>query len=55
MEVDYQRPNDITCVADIKKQRNCIAEDQIYIFLTGLDHSLDQVRGHFWLPLFYQV
>ena len=36
----------MTCVADIKKQRKCIAEDWVYIFLVGLDHSLDQVSGH---------
>ena len=46
MELDYRRPNDMTCVADIKKQRKCIAEDRVYIFLVGLDHSLDQVSGH---------
>ena len=46
MELDYRRPNDMMCVADIKKQRKCIAEDWVYIFLAGLDHSLDQVSGH---------
>ena len=35
----------MTCVADIKKQRKRTIEDQVYIFLASLDHSLDQVSG----------
>ncbi|RVW34157.1 hypothetical protein CK203_092843 [Vitis vinifera] len=27
------KPNDMTCVIDIEKQRKCTAEDQVYIFL----------------------
>ena len=38
--------NDMTCVVDIEKQRKCTAKDWVYIFLTGLDHNLDQVSGH---------
>ena len=45
MELDYRRPNDMTCATDIEKQRKRIVEDHIYIFLTGLDHSLDQVSS----------
>ena len=45
MELDYRRPNDMTCVIDIEKQRKCTAEDQVYIFLVGFDHCLDQVSG----------
>ena len=43
MELDYQRPNDMTCVANIEKQRKHTAEDRVYIFLVGLDCNLDQV------------
>ena len=35
----------MTCVVDIEKQRKCIIEDRVYIFLLGLDHSLNQVSG----------
>ena len=35
----------MTCVIDIEKQRKCTAEDQVYIFLVGFDHCLDQVSG----------
>ncbi|XP_071933922.1 uncharacterized protein [Coffea arabica] len=45
MELDYRRPNDMTCAADMKKYRNRIAEDRVYIFLAGLDNKLDQVRS----------
>ncbi|XP_048232430.1 uncharacterized protein LOC112535176 isoform X2 [Ricinus communis] len=45
MELDYRSPNDMTCAADIEKQRKRIAEDRIYMFLAGLDHSLDQVSS----------
>ena len=39
MELHYRRPNDMTCVANIGKQRKCTIEDRIYIFLTNLDHG----------------
>ncbi|XP_071902889.1 uncharacterized protein [Coffea arabica] len=45
MELDYRRPNDMTCAADKEKYRNRIAEDRVYIFLAGLDNKLDQVRS----------
>ena len=45
MELDYRRPNDMTCAADIEKYRKRIAEDRVYIFLAGLDHNLDQVAS----------
>ena len=35
----------MTYIADIEKQRKHTAEDWVYIFLAGLDHSLDQVSG----------
>ena len=35
----------MTCVVDVEKQRKCTAKDWVYIFLTGLDHNLDQVSG----------
>ena len=45
MELHYRRPNDMTCVANIGKQRKCTIEDRIYIFLTNLDHGWNQVSG----------
>ena len=45
MELDYHRPNDMTCSTNIKKQRKHIAKDRIYMFLASLDHSLDQVSS----------
>ena len=35
----------MTCVVDIKKQRKRTVEDRVYVFLTSLDHNLDQVSG----------
>ena len=46
MELDYRRPNDMMCVTNIEKQKKHIAEDRVYIFLTGLDHNLNQVSGY---------
>ncbi|KAL5760624.1 hypothetical protein ACOSQ2_019462 [Xanthoceras sorbifolium] len=45
MELGYRRPNIMECAADVKKQRKRIVEDQVYMFLAGLDHSLDQVSS----------
>lgn len=45
MELDYRRPKDMICAADIEKYRKRIAEDRFYIFLASLDHSLDQVSS----------
>ena len=55
MELDYWRPNYMTCIADIEKRRKRIAEDRVYIFFVGLDHSLDQVNDSVLAPLLYQV
>ena len=45
MEFNYRRPNDLTYVVDIEKQRKYNVEYWVYIFLAGLDHNLDQVKG----------
>ena len=45
----------MTCIADIEKRRKRIAEDRVYIFFVGLDHSLDQVNDSVLAPLLYQV
>ena len=45
LELDYRRHNDMECTNDIEKLRKRTIEDRIYIFLTGLDHNLDQVNG----------
>lgn len=44
-ELDYQRRNDMTCVANMNKQRKCTTEDRVYIFLANLDHNLDKVSS----------
>ena len=46
IELDYRRSNDMMCVTDIEKQRRHIAEDQVYIFITCLDHNLNQVSSY---------
>ncbi|RVW36295.1 Retrovirus-related Pol polyprotein from transposon TNT 1-94 [Vitis vinifera] len=51
MELDYQRSNDMTCVANIEKQRKHTAEDRVYIFLVGLDRNLDQMFGGRWMVI----
>lgn len=35
----------MTCVADIEKYRNRIAEERVCIFLAGLDHNLDHFNS----------
>ncbi|KAL5745491.1 hypothetical protein ACOSP7_026637 [Xanthoceras sorbifolium] len=45
MELDYRRPNDMECAVDVEKQRKRIVEGRVYMFLAGLDHSLDQVSS----------
>ena len=46
IELDYRRSNDMMCVIDIEKQRRHIAEDRVYIFITCLDHNLNQVSSY---------
>lgn len=41
MELDYRRPNDMVCGIDIEKFRKRTTEDWVYMFLAGLDWSLD--------------
>lgn len=35
----------MTCVADIEKYRNRIAEERVCIFLAGLDRNLDHFNS----------
>lgn len=35
----------MTCPTDIEKQSRRMAEEWVYIFLTSLDHDLDQING----------
>lgn len=45
MELDYRIPNDITCATDIKKLRKHTAKNLVYMFLIGLDRSLNMVNS----------
>lgn len=45
LELDYRRPNDMGCPADIEKLRKRTGEERVYVFLAGLDHNLDQVSA----------
>lgn len=43
-EIDFRRPNPMTCAADIERYNLSIQEDWVYVFLDGLDDRLDKVR-----------
>lgn len=34
------------CTDDSQKYMKCIVEDQLYIFLIGLDHNVNRVSSH---------
>ena len=55
LELDYRRPNDMECTNGIEKLRKHTVEDRIYIFLTGLDHNLDQVSCQILASVFKGV
>ena len=40
-EIDYRRPNPMSCEEDIHKYNKIIQEDRIYTFLDGLDDQFD--------------
>jgi hypothetical protein len=44
-EIDFRRPNPMTCEADIRKFNEITREDRVYTFLDGLDDRLDKVRS----------
>jgi vacuolar-type H+-ATPase subunit I/STV1 len=45
LELDYRRPNDMSCPNDVEKLRKRTADDRVYVFLAGLDHSLDHISS----------
>ncbi|WJX78395.1 hypothetical protein P8452_61623 [Trifolium repens] len=45
LELDYRRPNDMSCLNDVEKLRKRTANDRVYVFLTGLHHSLDHISS----------
>lgn len=44
-EIDFRRPNPMTCAIDIQKFNSISQEDRVYTFLDGLDDRLDKVRS----------
>ncbi|KAK3405243.1 hypothetical protein EUGRSUZ_K01505 [Eucalyptus grandis] len=44
-EVDFRRPNPMTCPRDIERYNALVQEDRVYLFLDGLDDRLDKVRA----------
>lgn len=44
-EVDFRRPNPMTCPRDIERYNALVQEDRVYLFLDGLDDRLDNVRA----------
>ena len=44
-EIDFRRPNPMTCAEDIQTYNTSIQEDRVYIFLDGLDDRLDKVQS----------
>jgi transposase InsO family protein len=44
-EIDFRRPNPMTCESDIQKFNLITQEDRVYTFLDGLDDRLDKVRS----------
>ncbi|KAK3446508.1 hypothetical protein EUGRSUZ_A02186 [Eucalyptus grandis] len=44
-EVDFRRPNPMTCPRDIERYNALVQEDHVYIFLDGLDNHLNKVRA----------
>ncbi|KAK2632435.1 hypothetical protein EUGRSUZ_L01554, partial [Eucalyptus grandis] len=45
-EVDFRRPNLMTCPRDIERYNALVQEDHVYHFLDGLDDRLDKVRAN---------
>jgi hypothetical protein len=45
LELDYRRPNDMSCLNEVEKYRKRTANDRVYVFLTGLHHSLDHISS----------
>jgi hypothetical protein len=36
-EIDFRRPNPMVCLTDVQKYNSIIQEDQVYVFLDGLN------------------
>ncbi|KAI5419234.1 hypothetical protein KIW84_043418, partial [Lathyrus oleraceus] len=44
-EIDFRRPNPMTCQVDIQHYNTLIQEERMYVFLDGLDDRLDNIRS----------
>ncbi|KAI5384189.1 hypothetical protein KIW84_071265 [Lathyrus oleraceus] len=44
-EIDFRRPNPMTCQVDIQHCNTFIQEERVYVFLDGLDDRLDNIKS----------
>lgn len=44
-EIDFCRPNPMTCQVDIQHYNTLVQEERVYVFLDGLDDRLDNIRS----------
>jgi len=44
-EIDFRRPNPMECSVDIQHYNKITQEDQVYVFLDGLDDRLDKIHA----------
>ncbi|CAJ2630258.1 unnamed protein product [Trifolium pratense] len=44
-EIDFRRPNPMTCSIDIQHYNTLVQEERVYVFLDGLDDRLDNIRS----------
>lgn len=44
-EIDFRRPNPMTCQVDIQHYNTLVQEERVYVFLDGLDDRLDNIRS----------
>jgi hypothetical protein len=46
LEIDFRRPNPMTCAADIERFDKFMQESRVYSFLDGLDDKFDNERAN---------
>ncbi|XP_078173281.1 uncharacterized protein LOC144567101 [Carex rostrata] len=46
LEIDFRRPNPMSCTTDIEKFDKFVQESRVYSFLDGLDEKLDNERAN---------
>lgn len=44
-EIDFHRPNPMECPTDIQHYNSLVQEEQVYVFLDGLDDRLNHIRS----------